>query len=66
MKYLNRADMARQPTWRDYAAPIIHEVLTETAGKPATLCITSLTDGGDKVHGSGGAVTQPVKYKFAR
>jgi len=35
-------------------------------GKPATLCITSLTDGGDKVHGSGGAVTQPVKYKFAR
>ena len=33
MKYLNRADMARQPTWRDYAAPIIHEVLTETAGK---------------------------------
>ncbi len=35
-------------------------------GKPATLCITSLTDGGDKVHGSGKAVTEPVRYKHAR
>jgi hypothetical protein len=25
--------MANQPTWRDYAAPIIQQVLTETAGK---------------------------------
>lgn len=25
--------MKNQPTWRDYAAPIIHQVLTETTGK---------------------------------
>lgn len=25
--------MAKQPTWRDYAAPIICKVLQETAGK---------------------------------
>jgi hypothetical protein len=25
--------MAKQATWRDYAAPIIHRVLRETAGK---------------------------------
>ncbi len=34
-------------------------------GKPATLCITSLTDGGDKVNG-GNTVYEPVPYKIVR
>ena len=35
-------------------------------GKPATLCITSLTDGGDKVNGASVSVIQPLKYSRPR
>lgn len=35
-------------------------------GHPATLCITSLTDGGDKVNGQSVSVLEPLKIKTIR